>query len=432
MLALAACVVAVQPGSAEALSRPPHPVILVHGLASDAGTWAGLSQFLVAQGWQFGGTSTFIPATLGVTPVSAGHFYAMNFSDHNAGTFRSQNLSLDRQGYELAAVIQAVLTANPGAQKVILVAHSMGGLAAREYLQGLARLNPSAARIPYRGDVARLIAIGTPHLGSPLAALCQSLPSACLEAFIDPASTALAELVPGSPALSTLNNVAASPLPLDVVYDSIAGLGGVGLGGDGDGVVPRASQEFLAVVPGLTHRLREFLVQDRSDCGTTLVFVTTVVFGEVHTCEPGDAGVLGAALDAVLQPRLALSLNTSALSTGDTVALILDVQTGFPDPENIGDVYLGVVVPDGSIYMATPTGLALAVTGGVVVPGGVQPLRSNTVLSSGAETLFSGPISTPIPAGPYTFFALLVRAGTTPGDTSNWLSNLAQVSFTFQ
>jgi triacylglycerol esterase/lipase EstA (alpha/beta hydrolase family) len=110
------------------------------GLASDAGTWTSMAQFLAAQGWQFGGVPTFVPATLGVTTASAGHFYAMNFSDWDTRPFPSQNLSLDRQGYELAAVIQEVLNANPGAQRVILVAHSMGGLAARAYLQGLARV----------------------------------------------------------------------------------------------------------------------------------------------------------------------------------------------------------------------------------------------------------------------------------------------------
>ena len=56
------------PGAAQ----PPYPVILVHGLASDAGTWTAVRQALVAQGWEFGGFPTFVPATLGVTNVSPG------------------------------------------------------------------------------------------------------------------------------------------------------------------------------------------------------------------------------------------------------------------------------------------------------------------------------------------------------------------------
>lgn len=43
-----------------------------------------------------------------------------------------------------------------GSDKVVLVAHSMGGLVSRSYIQGSA----------YRGDVERLITLGTPHQGS--------------------------------------------------------------------------------------------------------------------------------------------------------------------------------------------------------------------------------------------------------------------------
>ena len=45
-----------------------------------------------------------------------------------------------------------------GAKQVILVAHSMGGLVARSYIQ--------SAAYPARNDVARLITLGTPHRGS--------------------------------------------------------------------------------------------------------------------------------------------------------------------------------------------------------------------------------------------------------------------------
>ena len=44
-----------------------------------------------------------------------------------------------------------------GADQVVLVAHSMGGLVARSYIQSSG----------YRGDVARLITLGTPHRGAP-------------------------------------------------------------------------------------------------------------------------------------------------------------------------------------------------------------------------------------------------------------------------
>jgi triacylglycerol esterase/lipase EstA (alpha/beta hydrolase family) len=170
---------AARPGEVGALSRPPHPIIFVHGLASSAEAWAPLAGALAAIGWTPGGVPTFYPGTGVVTGVLPGDFYRMNFSDYNAGVFRSQNLSFDRQGFELAAIIEAVIDANPGASQVILVTHSMGGLAAREYLQGLARLDRDSARVPYRGDVAPLVASRSdPNLGSPFAR-CAARPDAC-------------------------------------------------------------------------------------------------------------------------------------------------------------------------------------------------------------------------------------------------------------
>jgi pimeloyl-ACP methyl ester carboxylesterase len=419
-----------EPGGAEAFARPPYPVIFVHGIASDASTWLAVAEFLVAQGWMFGGVPTFVPASSAVTGVAAGDFYALNFSDYNAGIFHSQTLSLDRQGYELAAILQAVLAANPGAGKVILVAHSMGGLAAREYLQGLARIDPSAASIPYRGDVAQLIVIGTPHLGTPLASACQTLPAVCLAAAISPTSVAVTQLVPGGPALAALNDLAASPLPGNVRYESVAGLGGVGIISDGDGIVPRASEEFLAGVAGLDHRLQELTIPKRDDCGEVVVAGNSVVFEEVHTCEPGNPGVLSTALDAILQPRLMLTLNKETLSTGDTLTLTLGVQTGFPAQENTGDLYIGLLAPGGSLYLLTPAGLLLAFDGSAVIPAGVQPYRANTLLQDGTETIISGRIDAPIPPGQYTFVAVLVKPGMTITDIANWLSNVAVASFT--
>ena len=282
---------------ASTAAPPPFPVIFVHGIASSSQAWLPLSDFLIELGWTFGGFPTLNPATGEITSVFPGDFYTMNFSDFSIPNFFSQHLGLDRQGWELAAIIQAVLDVNPGKTKVILIAHSMGGLAAREYLQGLARLNEVSPTIPYRGDVAQLITVGTPHLGSELAVICQSLSDVCLLTTdlgglgIDPESTAVSELRPDSPALVRLNvDFVSNPLPNDVRYGSIVGFGTdglVGLDHDGDGIVTRDSQKLLAGIPGLIHELREIFIPDREDCGVKVVFV----FGETHTCEPGDAGV---------------------------------------------------------------------------------------------------------------------------------------------
>ncbi|MBK9255356.1 MAG: hypothetical protein IPM42_07710 [Saprospiraceae bacterium] len=81
----------------------------------------------------------------------------------------SNQSSAYKQGYALGKAIEKVLEVT-GKDKVILVAHSMGGLAVREYLQ-------RSSQPPYRDwwvdsnvsdghKVARLLTVGTPHRGS--------------------------------------------------------------------------------------------------------------------------------------------------------------------------------------------------------------------------------------------------------------------------
>src|SRR5262249_2870003 len=149
----------------------------------------------------------------------------------------------------------------------------------------------------------------------------------------------------------------------------------------------------------------------RADCGHVVV-VGTLVFVEVHTCESADAGVLIAAVDAILEPRLTLTVNKPAFSLGDTLTLSLGTEPGFPGQENVGALYVAALVPGGDVYVLTPAGFVLALHNGVVLPGALQPFHAGTVVSSGIESIFSAPINTPIPTGPYTFFAILVKPGT--------------------
>ena len=98
----------------------------------------------------------------------------VNGSDSPGGFFASESDSNEeaawKQGYTLGRMIERVLAANPGKDRVILVGHSMGGLTAREYLQrrdGQGRplwwLDPDA---PGGHRVARLLTVATPHRGS--------------------------------------------------------------------------------------------------------------------------------------------------------------------------------------------------------------------------------------------------------------------------
>ncbi|MGZ5027867.1 MAG: esterase/lipase family protein [Methylobacter sp.] len=290
----------------------PYPVIFVHGLASSADTWATYRNYLIGSGlWTFGGIPAYNPATKTINigcpadttiPCTggAGDFYTLNFSNN-------QNLTLSAQGSELAGVIKTVLAANPASTKVILVSHSMGGLAARAYLQGLAQDLNSAMPLSYRADVAKLIAIAAPHQGAFWAEACQNSfsllnvsvdSSICnlLPVQIDTNSTALEDLKPKSTALNTLNDLAAHPLPADISYVSIIGTGQQTLDGlvdftDGDGVVTDSSQDLAMVAGTLLQQKSVRLNIPLRDCGNKISLPSIDNLSETHTCETTDVGV---------------------------------------------------------------------------------------------------------------------------------------------
>lgn len=106
------------------------------------------------------------------------NLFAINFKEENIeganGFFndyfdQSNESAIFKQGFVLNKVIQEVLDFT-GAEKVILVGHSMGGMCIREYLQRTDENNLHVNWIdPTTEDghkVARVITVGTPHLGS--------------------------------------------------------------------------------------------------------------------------------------------------------------------------------------------------------------------------------------------------------------------------
>ncbi len=106
------------------------------------------------------------------------NLFAINFQEESidgaAGFFndyfdQSNEAAIFKQGYALNKMIQEVLDYT-GAEKVILVGHSMGGMCIREYLQRTDENNMHVNWIdPTTEDghkVARVVTFGTPHLGS--------------------------------------------------------------------------------------------------------------------------------------------------------------------------------------------------------------------------------------------------------------------------
>jgi hypothetical protein len=104
--------------------------------------------------------------------------YVLNFDNsrfqatgHSSHT-QSNQAAIHKQGVAVRAVIQAVLAVE-NCKSVILVGHSMGGLAIREYLQrgfdGTANgrgTNWVDQTSPSGHHVIRVVTTGTPHLGS--------------------------------------------------------------------------------------------------------------------------------------------------------------------------------------------------------------------------------------------------------------------------
>ena len=98
-------------------------------------------------------------------PKNGDYFY-VNFAVNSNGAYDeacanlSNQSAIAKQGKALQNVIQEVMQLT-GRDKVVLMGHSMGGLAAREYLQ-----NSSNWQIDGQHHIAKLVTTGTPHGGS--------------------------------------------------------------------------------------------------------------------------------------------------------------------------------------------------------------------------------------------------------------------------
>lgn len=198
------------------------PLLFLHGIASNAETWNVVKDHLTKQGLIFGGR---LCATC--APARQGDFYTADFSHPQD--------SYIRQSGEVAAYVGQISALIPAASKtegkrVILVAHSMGGLAARGYLQDHS----------YRGDVAALITIGTPHQGSVAAQFIHPALDEDTKAMnpgktlllrfvknfgvVDPDSEGARELAGSSDDMRLLNKDAPRLLPRSIRYVSVIGV----------------------------------------------------------------------------------------------------------------------------------------------------------------------------------------------------------------
>jgi len=183
------------------------PVLLVHGVLVNDGVWIGFRRYLERQG---------------IHPV-----YTINYGPPLA--------DIELFAEQLDAKIAAIRSAT-GADQVVLVGHSMGGLVARAYLRRF-----GGARI------ARLITLGTPHHGSVLA-------------YMFPGRS-LAQLRPGNPWLIELNRSEndRAPVPITSIWsrhDSmVAPQASSELGHAENVVISGVAHNALLVDPGVRRRV---------------------------------------------------------------------------------------------------------------------------------------------------------------------------------
>lgn len=151
----------------------PKPVVLVHGFTSSAATWSV---------WT--GPDGFL-ATWGIAGYAVGDDQ-FDIEPMNTGDFtqpRRPAKSIAENAEIVARYVEAVRQAT-GAERVDLVAHSMGGLISRYYI---GHLMPQVERqdLPIVPAVNQLYMIGTPNAGTPCA-----IPPATLGLYA-PATTQL-------------------------------------------------------------------------------------------------------------------------------------------------------------------------------------------------------------------------------------------------
>lgn len=167
-------------------NKSPYPIIFIHGLNSSSETWNATTAYFDTQyGYTFGGrfdfclsadgnhslaNKNFYPtagadiAAFETTTIQNGDYYYVNFDVNTNGSIGtsvySNQSAVTKQGAAVKKAVERVL-ALTGKDKVILVGHSMGGLASREYIQ-----NSYNWQADGQHHVAKFLTLGTPHGGS--------------------------------------------------------------------------------------------------------------------------------------------------------------------------------------------------------------------------------------------------------------------------
>lgn len=142
------------------LPRPTNPILFLHGLGVDSSTWDDTKEFFTGTlNWNFGGElfdqqDQLAPQFRNEFFQIDGDFFTATFGDKFANY--ADGLGITHQSFEVSNFLQA-LKDRGSLNRKIIVAHSMGGLAARAFLA----ISPATSN-----RVSHLITYGTPHRGA--------------------------------------------------------------------------------------------------------------------------------------------------------------------------------------------------------------------------------------------------------------------------
>ncbi len=167
----------------------PYPILFIHGWTGYDETWNPLTNKIETDlGWTYGGVFNYclnqdgdrttcsgsadIKDWTNNNSINLGDYYYLNFDVSNSGKphVGNNNIPWDddysnqsaivKQGIVIGKVVKRILDLTRS-EKVILVGHSMGGLASREYLH-----NKTLWQSDGKHHIAKILTIGTPNGGS--------------------------------------------------------------------------------------------------------------------------------------------------------------------------------------------------------------------------------------------------------------------------
>ncbi len=186
------CISFLTPSSQVTLRKVIYPVVFIHGWTDNDKVWDNITRLTEQRyGWRDGGrldyclnpdhnqftSDQYILHFTDTTQLRGAEYYTINFdADRNGTPYTNTDLNplnnnqsnqsaVVKQGWALKDAIEKILQVS-GAEKVILVGHSMGGIASREYIQ-----NEDNWQKDGHHHVAKVLTLASPHGGTDISIL---------------------------------------------------------------------------------------------------------------------------------------------------------------------------------------------------------------------------------------------------------------------